>query len=102
MRENVTQGACPLASALTTGALNHPAFFLLGFPLQQLAELGEGRQEGCGGQLPPSWVDTSSSWKSKAFAFSPLRDAAPAPASHEGLDLCYVLGTPPIKTLQRP
>lgn len=42
MRENVTQGACPLAPALTTGALNHPASFLPSFPLQQLAELGEG------------------------------------------------------------
>ena len=53
MRENVTQGACPLASALTTGALNHSAF-LLSFPLQQLAELGEGVRGGPGGQLPPS------------------------------------------------
>ena len=54
MRENVTQGACPLASALTTEALNHSAFFLLSFPLQQLAELGEGVRGGPGGQLPPS------------------------------------------------
>lgn len=48
MRENVTQGACPLAPTLTTGALNHPGSFLPGFPLKQLAELGEGFLVGVG------------------------------------------------------
>lgn len=63
MRENVTQGACPLAPALTTGALNHQASFLPSFPLQQLAELGEGVRLRVGGQLPPSGPETSSSLK---------------------------------------
>lgn len=62
MRENVTQGACPLAPTLTTGALNHLSFFLPSFPLQ-LAELGEGVSLGVGGQLPPSGPETSSNLK---------------------------------------
>ena len=56
MRENVTQGACPLAPALKTGALNHQASFLPSFPHQQLAELGVGETVGVGGQPPPSGV----------------------------------------------
>lgn len=71
MRENVTQGACPLAPALTTGALNHQASFLPSFPLQHLAELGEGGRVGVGGQLPPSRLETYSSLTSKAFIFLP-------------------------------
>lgn len=69
MRENVTQGACPLAPALTTGALNHPASFLPSFPLQQLAELGEGVRGRLGRELSPSGAEASSSWKSEAFIF---------------------------------
>lgn len=91
MRENVTQGACPLAPAPTTGALNHQAFFLPRFPLQQLAELGEGAR-GSRGQLPPSGVEASCSLKSKAFIFLLSLGADPPPAPHKSLDLCTGLG----------
>lgn len=71
MRENVTQGACPLAPALTTGALNHPASFLPSFPLQQLAELGEEGRLRVGEPLPPPGSQISSSLKVQGLHVSP-------------------------------
>lgn len=42
MRENVTPGARPLAPALTSGALHHPASFLPGSPSSSWRSRGGG------------------------------------------------------------
>lgn len=56
MRENVTQGACPLAPALTTRALNHPASFPCSVPpAAGRAELREGVARGAGEPVTTFW-----------------------------------------------
>ena len=96
MRENVTQGACPQAPALKTGALNHQASFLPSFPPQQLAALGEGVTVEVGDSHHLLGL-TYSSLTAKLVTFLPpwMRlDAALAPVPHKA-QFCSVLSCHP-------